>query len=237
MIRTSFFLIAFISILVSNVQAQTNSYLINYKTVEIKGKTADAKAQRRTLAQTELTIANESVRTKHALSIGDLVTRSFVFDKEKNKGFLMVSGSIGNYGVKIDSAVFFSSIQNPPSEKIEIFTEDTLIVVLNPEDSLKREEFICHRAVAKNQDGFTSTFWYTPLFATPWTDNKFLQDNLPGLPLKMTIETKEMEVTMEVNELAVDIPRKEELFDVENLPLGFMEVTLSNFKKLTNEED
>ena len=46
-----------------------------------------------------------------------------------------------------------------------------------------------------------------------------------------------MTAIMQVEELNLEIPRKKEIFDLENMPLGYMEVTLDNLKKLTNDVD
>jgi hypothetical protein len=127
-----FALLSFIFCL--QVFGQNNHFLITYKTLEVKGKNADTKAQRRTLEKTKLTIAFDSARVKQTLSIGDLITRSFLLDKTDNKGFLMVSGSIGNYGTPIDSTIFHAHVNNNaknPIKEITYFEEDSLIIVLN----------------------------------------------------------------------------------------------------------
>jgi hypothetical protein len=213
----------------TTINAQTVNF-VSYNTIKVNGKTADTKALRHTLIQTELKYGWNDTLLRQELKINTALNRTVIINKQNNSGFLTIGGAIGNYATRIDTVYFNKEINKAlienPISNLEI-TEDTLTI----------NDYFCTKVIVTDKKGYTSTYWCALDIEAPWTDNRILRDELPGLPIKMTVETDEAITEHELTEYNPEFIVGKDYFDTKNIPFGHMEQSLSNFKILTNQKN
>ncbi len=154
--------------------------------------------------------------TRSEMSMGTIMKISTITNTEAENSLMLMSGMMGNIAVKITPEDMDSAKVEAPEMDIELVDETKEI-----------QGYKCHKAIARDEEGSESVFWYTEEININKEGQSYLNSEVPGFPLEFEINKGDLKMTMLTTEFSKKLDKKmaKELFDT-TIPEGYKEMSM-----------
>ena len=177
------------------------------------------------MAGSKLKIYFKDDNTRADVSMGSMMDMVTITNS-KSEDFLMLM-DISMMGMKyaVKSTIEELEKENDNDEpKLDVQLVD---------ESKKILGYKCKKAVATDEEGNETIFWYTEEISVNKRGQNYLNEDVPGFPLEYEIMQGGMKITLVATEFEEKIDKKtaKELFDM-SIPEGYEEKTLEDLMNM-----
>ena len=156
--------------------------------------------------------------SKQILSMGALLTTTTVIDGESEKGLMLTSGMTGKRAAPFE----LNDLKDLEQEE----EGDVDIQFIDEEKEILG--YTCKKAIIMDEEGNETTYWYTEELSHATTDGKYINDEIPGMPLSFAVVTPQITMDFTASSVVTKIKKAKSVFSLD-IPEGYSEVTLDEF--------
>lgn len=160
-------------------------------------------------------------KTRSEMSMGEFMTTINIMEKGRDTSLTLIDGMMGKIAMKTTENELEDEQKLAMSERRVDLVEGTKEIM----------GYTCKKALVTTTDGNESVIWYTPEILPTHREGQFLIDEIPGLPLEMTANWGNMNMTCVAFEFSKKLKKPEQLFDTA-IPDGFTLRTSEEMKQM-----
>jgi GLPGLI family protein len=153
-------------------------------------------------------------KSRQNVSMGGFMTTTTITDSESGETLTLMDGMMGKIAMKMNA-------NDIPEEEAEE-TDDLEFEFVDETKEILG--YTCHKAVAFDQDGNESTFWYSKEIQAPQTESQYFQKEIPGMPLEFQIVSPEVTMTFTATDFVNKLKKADKDFSMD-IPEGYKEMT------------
>lgn len=150
---------------------------------------------------------------------GLMVTTSIV-DGEAKKGIVLMEGMMGKIASPFDTDEQEEEAQEEADVEIE-FTDETKEIL----------GFECKKAIIYDEEGNELIYWYTEEITAPKSEQRYLNQQIPGMPLEFSIEQPQITMVFKAVEYDDKVKKPKELFNTK-VPEGYTEKSMEEIQQM-----
>jgi GLPGLI family protein len=160
-------------------------------------------------------------KTRSEMNMGEFMTTINIMEKGQDTSLTLLDGMMGKIAMKTTENDLEDEQKLAMSERRVDLVEGTKEIM----------GYACKKAIVTTTDGNESVIWYTPEILPIHREGQFLIDEIPGLPLEMTANWGNMNITCVAFEFSKKLKKPEKLFDT-TIPDGFTLRTSEEMKQM-----
>lgn len=160
-------------------------------------------------------------KTRSEMNMGEFMTTINIMEKGQDTSLTLLDGMMGKIAMKTTENELEDEQKLALSERRVDLVEGTKEIM----------GYTCKKAIVTTTDGNESVIWYTPEILPIHREGQFLIDEIPGLPLEMTANWGNMNITCVAFEFSKKLKKPEKLFDTA-IPDGFTLRTSEEMKQM-----
>lgn len=164
-------------------------------------------------------IKGKLFRQETNMGNGLMVTTSIV-DGESGKGIILMEGMMG----KIASPFDTEDQKEEEAEDVDVeieFTDETKEIL----------GFTCKKAIIYDEEGNELIYWYTEEITPPENEQRYLNKEIPGMPLEFSIEQPQVTMVFKAVEYDDKVKKAKEKFDT-TVPEGYTEKSMEEIQQM-----
>ena len=159
--------------------------------------------------------------TRSEMKMGSMMNIVTVSNENSGEILLLMSGMIGKNAILITTEEIKALSANKPTMEVELLDETKTI-----------EGYLCKKAVLSDNNGSESTFWYTEEIEISKVGQTYLNEDVPGFPMKYDINNNGLKMTMTVTKFEKNLDKNaKSLFEMK-IPEGYKTLTLEELEKM-----
>jgi GLPGLI family protein len=200
--------------------AQLNEGSVSYK-MEFESDEPDMEMVMAMMAGSHMDLYFKGDDTRADVEMGSMMSLTTVTNS-KSEDFLMLM-DISMMGMKYGVKSTLAELEKNND------TEESKLNVSLEKDTKKILGYKCKKAVATDEEGNETIFWYTEEIQVNKRGQSYLNEDVPGFPLEYEIMQGGMKIMMQATsfEEKVDKKKAKELFSMA-IPEGYEEKTLDD---------
>lgn len=152
--------------------------------------------------------------SKQIVSMGGFMTTTTTTDSKSGETLTLMDGMTGKIAMKMNTNDVLEE-EEEENEALEFeFVNETKDVL----------GYTCHKAIAIDENGNESTFWYAKDIQAPQTESQYFQKEIPGMPLEFQIVSPEVTMLFTATDVVKNLKKIDKEFSME-IPEGYKEMT------------
>ena len=201
---------------ISFIKAQNTEAHIVYD-ITMESSEPEVEAQLAMFSGSTLELFFKDKQSKQIFSMGALMTSTTIIDGESENGLMLTSGMTGKRATKFQLDDIKEYEQEESDVEIQFVDEEKEIL-----------GYTCKKAIIMDEEGNETTYWYTEELSHATTDGKYINDEIPGMPLSFSVVTPQITMDFTASSVVTKIKKAKSVFSLD-IPEGYSEVTLDEF--------
>jgi len=182
-----------------------------------------AQAQMAMMANSSMTMFMKGKMFRQEMNMGNgLIITTTIVDGEQEKGIVLIEGMMGKTASPFDS--------NEQKEEDE--AEEADVEIEFTDETKEILGFDCKKAIIYDEEGNEAIYWYTEEIALPDTEQKYINEKIPGMPLEFSVEQPQFKMVFKAIEYDDKVKKAKEVFDIK-VPEGYTEKSMDEIQQMT----
>jgi len=156
------------------------------------------------------------------MKMGALMETTTITDLSKGEGVMIMDGMMGKQAATFDNLNEEEEAEDEEALKVELIDETKEIL-----------GYSCKKAVVYGEGDSEMVYWYTDeITAKKGALGKYVNNQIPGLPLEFSIKTGEMNMNFTASEVSTKVKKSKEMFNL-TIPEGYTEISFEQLQNMT----
>ncbi len=215
-------ILSLLTTLVLSIGLMAQEATIKYE-LTMESDDPQVQSQMAMMANSSMTMFMKGKMFRQETNMGNgLMITTTIVDGEQEKGIVLMEGMMGKIASPFDSDERKDEEEANEADVDIEFTDETKEIL----------GFDCRKAIIYDGEGNEATYWYTEEVALPDTEQKYINQKIPGMPLEFSVEQSQFKMVFKAVEYDDRVKNAKEIFNT-NIPDGYTEKSMEEIQQMS----
>ncbi len=216
-------ILSLLTTLVLSIGLMAQEATIKYE-LTMESDDPQVQSQMAMMANSSMTMFMKGKMFRQETNMGNgLMITTTIVDGEQEKGIVLMEGMMGKMASPFDSDERKDEDNEAHEADVDIeFTDETKAIL----------GFDCKKAIIYDDEGNEALYWYTDEIDLPDTEQKYINQKIPGMPLEFSVEQSSFKMVFKAVDYNDKVKNAKEIFNT-NVPEGFTEKSMEEIQQMT----